>query len=76
MQMKTVGIIALVVVAVGLLFFSFKQSFLNGPAPAGQKEAQAMKASMEKAIAAQKEKDARGGGAPQATGGSPTAAPR
>lgn len=75
MNTKTIGLIALVVVALGLLAVSLKRSFFGGPAPASQEQGQAMKAAMERAIAQQKAggggANSGGAGAPQGPGGMP-----
>ncbi|MFN3651178.1 MAG: hypothetical protein ACK47B_16505 [Armatimonadota bacterium] len=57
---KTAGLALLAVAAVGLMVFSLKQSFFNEPERAGAREAAIMKASMEAAIRAAKEREARG----------------
>jgi len=50
MNPKAIGAVALIVVAVGLLAFSFKKSFMNGPPQDDPKAAGAqMKAAMEAA---------------------------
>lgn len=72
MEMKTVGIIALVIIGIGLLVFSFKNSFMNEPPKAGADQAAQMKASMERAIAMQK---AKGGAGPRAGNSGGQAAP-
>ncbi|HEU4752205.1 MAG TPA: hypothetical protein VFU47_03775 [Armatimonadota bacterium] len=61
MDAKKIGIIALAVVALGLLAFSFKSNFMNGPTPAGQAQAEAMKKSMQDM--ARKGQQNRGGAA-------------
>ncbi|MFN3651486.1 MAG: hypothetical protein ACK47B_18065 [Armatimonadota bacterium] len=61
MDTKKVGLIAAVVVALVLLAFSFRSTFMNEPAAAGADQAQAMKAAMEKSIQDAKSRGARTG---------------
>jgi hypothetical protein len=59
MDAKKIGVIVLCVVAIALLVFSLKNSFFNGPAPAGVEKGLAIKRANEEAARRNRE---RGGG--------------
>ena len=65
MNIKQVGLIALVVVAVGVLIVSFKSSFMGGPAPKGESDAATFRTKMQESYKAMGTKGgATSGGTP------------
>jgi hypothetical protein len=75
MDKKTIGIVALAIIAVGLLAFSFKNNFMTGPRVVGREEGMKMGEEMKRRYQQMEQKGApNSGGAPVGTpqaGGAP-----